>query len=391
MSRTYTLTTFLRQTPRRILGAYFAHRDIFHGWDVGVVKRDHVGDIVAAIGRLDEAMRARIDADFHAIFTLADPMGAQLIADEARDVGVDLVPLLSEMKNHYHRAMWLFLNPIHGGVDLFERCHTFHQLHEHTFSESHRRRGLAQCPPRHDETTLRRLCDAVREIYRPQGRGERCKVEHLVRFNPTRHYFLAWPEDYSTSDLRYEGDDLTRLHRRPVLSLVYIFHPEEGLLELSAAGSRKEVRALQEVFCRIALGMERMPELGSRRAFELNGLKQPSFAFTTDPDDNIDRVDVVAMKLAETLHPQRRITFEDDPARGDGLHAWMERAVDRSRLPPELLDVVQTRLRVTFKAPPGRAPRTLTFGISTPDVTTLRDEPHHLLIKRYLRRWQIAA
>ena len=176
-----------------------------------------------------------------------------------------------------------------------------------------------------------------------------------------------------------------------MLSVVFLFHPSEGLLEVSAPGTRQDVRHLQEIFCRIALGMDRMPDPTTARAFELNGLKQPGFTFATDAEDGIARVDVVAMELAEHLNPHRRIAFKDDPSRGDGLHAWMERAVDRRRLPPEMLDVVSTRLRVTFAADPRRRHRTLTFGISAPDVTTLRDDPSHLLIKRYLRRWQIAV
>lgn len=100
-------------------------------------------------------------------------MDVQLIDYEARDVEGDLAPLLADMQNNYHRAMWLFLNPMYGNVDLFNRCHTFHQLHGHTFSESHRRRAVPTSSPSRRGRPLPPLRGGARDLRTP-GQGLLC-------------------------------------------------------------------------------------------------------------------------------------------------------------------------------------------------------------------------
>jgi len=386
----YSLSTFLRQTPRPLLRAYFDHHAILADLDFAALKRTATEPIVEAIDALDDRNRARVDADFRDVFELADKAGTQVIADHVHALALPLADPLGAMENHYHRAMWLFLNPRHGGVDLFQQCLAIAGMNDLTFTRAKRRRNLPRVVPRYDEATLDAMAAGLREVYRKQGRGRYCTAEHYFRPNPDRHCFFAYPEDYSTSELQYEDGALARRTRRSVFNVVYIYRPDEGLLEISAPGGKKDIELVQEVFCRTALGLDGIPPESDRDCWRLNGLKRLDFAFPTDPADRIAGVELVSLRLHPMGNPRRRITVEQDPASGEPLFTWLNRIVDTTRVPLELLDVSQARIRVVWESEDGKKPVARTFTLGMPDSTSLKDDPHHLVIKRYLTAWNIA-
>jgi len=391
MAHDYTLNTFLRQTPNHLLKDYFARRGVLDEVPFDALKKREHEPILAGMEALDPTPRARIETEFYDIFCLATKAGTQIIMDEAGLRGLDIADQIEAMENHYHRAMWLFLN--HGplGDGLFLACSTIARINELSFTTSKRRKDLPKISPATDDETCCRLAEAISVLYRSQGRGHRCKVEHFLRPDPTRHCYYAWPEDYTTSELQYDEVDLLgpRL-RKSVFEVAFVFRPDEGTLEIHAPGKKAEIQALQEVFCRITLGMDQMPPSTNDRCFVLNGLKSEDFAFVTDPVDGIAHVHVVALRM-NTLGSRRcRLTVEQDPASGESLHDWLDRALHRERTPLEVLDVNQARIRVEWAPVDSRKPRTLTFTLTTPDSSTLRDFPHHQIVKRYLEKWQIA-
>ena len=53
-------------------------------------------------------------------------------------------------------------------------------------------------------------------LLREEGRGSHCQVEHLERATGT--LFLAYPEDFGTTVLEYEGNELIRRKFGPLLT-----------------------------------------------------------------------------------------------------------------------------------------------------------------------------
>jgi len=390
MGHDYTLSTFLRQTPNTLLKQYFGTNGGLNGVDFDALKKTEYAPILAAIDQLDESHRGQVEQDFQDVFLLADKPGTQIILDIAGFHGLDVADELEAMTNHYHRAMWLFLNRNQNGTDLFEECSALAQTKFFSFTNSKRRKNLPKRDPKHDDDTLDEMSKALRAVYREQGRGHRCSVEYCFRPNPDRHCFFAYPEDYSTSELQYEGNDLRRQRRKSVFQIAFMYRSDEGVLEIGAPGGKKDANVLQEVFCRYALGMDRIPPPTNDRCFELNGLKKPRFPFPTDPGDGIDSVKVVALRMNQTGNRKRRLTFEQDAAGGEDLHEWIKRALDETKVPLRMMDVTQARIRVVWKAEQGKRPRTLTFTLTAPDSTSLKDLPHHQTIRSYLTRWKIA-
>lgn len=386
----YSLSTFLRQTPRPLLREYLDRLGLLADLDLDALRRTQTEPIIEAIEALSDAQRARVDADFRDVFALADRVGTQILVEQVEALGLPLADELGAMENHYHRAMWLFLNPDHAGIDLFQQCLALAGMRGLSFTKARRRKNLPRVVPRFDADTLAEMAAGLRRVYRKQGRGRYCTVEHYFRPNPDRHCFFAYPEDYSTSELQYDQGELARRTRRSVFNVVYVFRPDEGILEISAPGNRKEIAMVQEVFCRTALGLDGIPPDSDGACWRLNGLKRLDFSFPTEPADGIASVELVSLRLHPMDTPRRRVTVEQDLASGEPLHDWLNRVVDSTQVPLHMLDVDQARIRVVWDAQDGKRPPTATFTLGMPDSLSLKDDPKHLTLKRYLKAWQIA-
>jgi len=390
MAHEYTLGTFLRQTPKFVLKDYFDRLGLLGGVDFPALRRHKEERIIAAMDALGAADRAKVDQDFQDIFILANKAGTQIVLDMAKLYGLDITDQIESMENHYHRAMWLFLNHGGSGASFFATCLRFALMKEMSFTTSKRRKNLPMRGPKHDEATLDQMAVALQAVYRRQGRGHRCVVEHALRPNPTRHCFFAYPEDYTTSELQYDGEELARRCRKSVFHVVFVFRPDEGILEICGPGQKKDIQVLQEVFCRHALEMDRLPPPMNDRCFDLNGLKSPDFGFPTKPEDNIDNVEVVALRMNFVGTPRRRIFFEQDPNSSETLHALIRGTVKDQLMPLKMMDVSYARLRVTWRVPEGEPAKQLTFSLTVLNSTTLKDLPQHNVIKPYLKTWKLA-
>ena len=71
---------------------------------------------------------------------------------------------------------------------------------------------------------------------REEGRGLHCFVECLVRASGV--LFVAYPEDFGTTVLEYEGDDLVKRRIRPATDLLFFFNPEMGVLDVFCHGPK---------------------------------------------------------------------------------------------------------------------------------------------------------
>jgi hypothetical protein len=390
MAHEYTLGTFLRQTPKSVLKDYFDRIGLLRGVNFQALSRRKEESIITAMDGLGANDRAKVDQEFQDIFVLANKAGTQIVLDMAKLSGLEIADQFEKMENHYHRAMWLFLNHGGNGAFLFATCLRFALMKELSFTNSKRRKNLPMRAPRHDKSTLDMMTGALQAVYRRQGRGHRCVVEHAIRPNPTRHCFFAYPEDYTTSELQYEGDVLARRSRKSVFHVVFVFRPDEGILEICGPGQKNDIQVLQEVFCRHALEMDRLPPPMNDRCFDLNGLKSPDFGFPTNPEDNIEKVEVVALRMNFVATPRKRISFEQDPNSNETLHAWIRAMVKDQLMPLKMMDVSYARLRVTWRVLEGEPAKQLTFSVTVPDSTTLRDLPLHNVVKPYLKAWKLA-
>ncbi len=387
MAREYTLSTFLRQTPNDLLARYFAGRGLLPGFKFDELTKRGYQPLLTEIEALAESERTTIDRDFQDIFLLSDREGTQVIIEETQLAGLAVTDDIANMENGFARAMWLFLE--HSADELFETCATLAFIKQMSFTRSKRRHGLPNDTPKFDDATLSAIADDLKVLYRKEGRGYECTVEHYERKDPTRHCYFAWPEDYATSDVHYESGELKRSSRRSAFQVAFVFRPDEGVLEIAAPGDRRKAEKLQALFCKHALGLATLPP-PSGETYEIDPLKARGFAFPTDPADMIETVRVVGLKLEASGGGGRKVTVERSSGNQASFYDWLERVINVAALPLASFTVTHATLKVTWFPPLGqrRAP-TLTVSIS-PESTNLKEQPRHLVLKRYLKTWNIA-
>ena len=387
MGTTYALSTFLRQTPKPLLRRYFARRGILEDVAFDDLRRNEFSAIVAGLDQLTDADRAAVDSDFQDIDTLADKVGTRIIMESAALYGSPAVlAALEVLENHYARAMWLFLE-CHD--DLYDLCRDLVEVESIRFSKARRRNHLPHRAPACDEAVLAAMEAKVKALYQAQGRGRRCHVACFERHEPKRFYYVAYPEDYATSDLHYEGNELQRRPRRAVFDVALLFRPDDGTLEIHAPGKRDEVDSLYGIFCETALGGYVPPEGHTAPTYRLAKVVDRNFAFATDAVDGIDGIDVLSMRLHHGGVAKRpRITFEPEPC---GLADFMAQLSAHLARPVSEWVLAQVKLRATFAAVGKRKARTVTFTLTAPDTSDLKDSRDHLVLKRYLSRWGLAA
>ncbi len=388
MGRQYSAKTFLRNTPNDLLKQYFEQRGIDLGLNWSYRHASDVNPVFAAMEQLPESTRSGVDGDFAMVNDLACEAGVLAILDKAGGRPRGLAERFAKMKNAYERAFWTFLHE----PELFRLAGCFHEMDRRL---GWRRRFVGvRLDVANDDEALRAFEQALRMFYRQQGRGRFCHVDYYLRQDPLRHCFFAYPEDYASTDVGY--DDHGRFQqraRRSAFELIFVYRPEEGVLEVRAHGKTKDVAQLEEVFSVHILGLERLPDEHGRVPYNLVVLKDRHFAFETEPQDRVQAVHVRELTFALPGEFARRITLyaETPDSAPRALHDLLDEAINQARLPLRDLHPQRARLRIVFDSENGRRPHSLTFEIRYPDRCTLKDDPRDQVCRKYLRRWGIAS
>ena len=245
-----------------------------------------------------------------------------------------------------------------------------------------------------DSEQLDDLEAGLRAFFARQGRGRFCHVDYYERANPERHCFFAYPEDFANTDLGYDdAGEFQHRTRRSAFEIIFVYRPEEGVLELYAKGGQKVVVPLMEIFCTTILGLKTLPDEG-QMPFDLTSLKDRNFNFAVEAKDQIEAFDVLELKLdiAGNGSGQKRgrVTLCVPARERESVHDLIDDVIDTRKIPFDDLHPSMARLRATFRPENGSRPKTLPFTLTYPDGCTLKDDPHDQIIKEVLRRSGIA-
>lgn len=389
MSKVYAPRQFIRLAANALLKDYFTVHGELAGVEWDTLMETDADPVFAGWLALPEERQEKVEQDFRCIFDLASADGIRTIVDEARCSQLDITAELDARDGFLNKSFWVFLNH----RDLFDRV----SLLDHADHLSGRywraRKDLPRKQPDLSIQAIKELGDAVGAYFREnQGRGRWCRAEHYVRANGC-HYFFVYPKDYTDTFVGY--DDAGRFERRrqnPVFQIVFLYESDDGTLSLYAQGDKKLRRDLQMLFARAILHEEIGEENRCSIPYDLNGLKNRAFAFPTDPADGIAEVRLRELRLSVVGNEKKRITFEVPPKGSPGdVHDLLEQALHEERLPLAMVNVTSAAIQMRFNNTNGngRAVKTVTFRMAAPDSCTLKDSPHHLIAKKYLKRWEL--
>jgi hypothetical protein len=192
-------------------------------------------------------------------------------------------------------------------------------------------------------------------------------VEHYTRVN-SAEYFFVYLDDYP--DNKPAFDDSGAFNRRPGQSAfdnIFVYNPTDGTLELFAQGGRKVHEELQKRFCGAVLCTQIEPAPPSRPVYQLDHLKNPAFAFPTDPADHIADVRLRSLRVEPVDAPRRSMTIKADPkGPRDDIHRVMDLYLNAVHLPRGKMRITMATLQLTFMSDGAAKPRTMSFDISHP-------------------------
>jgi hypothetical protein len=385
MAKEYAPKLFLRQAQIEMLHEYFVeHRELTNvDWEN--LEETGVDPIYDAWQELSVQVQEEVERDFRNIYDLASEDGIRTLIEEGRFHDVDLSTELEAHDGFLSKTFWVFLR--HPRI--LEVAHLLYRTDRLSQRYWRKRKTLPKKQPDLSPTAIAELEAAISVYYREkQGRGKYCKVDKYLR-GDRYHYLFAYPQDYTDTFIGYSDDG--RLERRlqnPAFEVIFIYDPVDGTLDLYAQGDKSIKEDLQQIFARAILHEELGEENRKSVPYELNGLKNLSFAFPTEPADRVSEVKVKELRLSIIGNPKRKITYEVDP-RGsrEEIHELIAEALHQQNVPLSMFNVSSAVIQMRFDTNGNGKAKTLSFRISYPDSCNLKDKTEHMTAKKYLKKW----
>ncbi|MBU0657161.1 MAG: hypothetical protein KJ914_18720 [Gammaproteobacteria bacterium] len=371
MARHYSTKDFFRQMPNALLSRYFQGRGLFAGdVDFAAMKEGKPDELFTAWLALPDEQRNLMDAEFRDIFGMSCEKGFRAILDEAeyhlRDEDLlAFVERMSEVSNHYERAMTTFLDH-----NIFWRGAT-RFYHADSLPYWRKRKNLSHQPAAVDDASIQQLAELIRNYFHhTEGRGKNCVVEPFRRGK--LDYFFAYPEDYSQQSIEWVNGEFDRRPHNPAFEVIYVYSEKERSLDLNFRGSHKAIEPLQGMFATAILKFDELPpDPKDERIYNLTPLLQKSFDFTYDVGSGIEKVTVKKLRLSSRVKKGERITLEANTnEKPDAVYDLL--AEVNKALPTHMYSVTQVELAASVVIDANKPPKTVTIRITYPNSCSLK-------------------
>ena len=392
MSRQYSPKTFLRQVRGTLLNRCLRRHGIDLDLNLEIIKPAVVDELFQRLTTLPPEKLRLVESDFAAIAEMASSEGTDALLREAHRRHLDFSDIFLHARNGYERACWAFLEH----ADIFTLARYFEEMDGFGEGRWNRRYVGTGISPKTDPQALDHLSALMRRSFAREGRGRHCHIDHYVRQEPVRHCFFAFPEDHPSNDLVYtDNGELHRHTRKSAFEVIFIYRPEDGVLEVLAPGGADRVDDMAANFCTAILNLPELPPRIVPRVYDLSPLKAPELSFPTDPGDGIERVELreIRLSLGRDLGWKRRVFFAANDKAYDraSVHEIILSTINMDGVSLQEVLVSAARFRITFAAVDNQRPTRLTFMVTTPDRCTLRDDYHDQIARKHLRRWGLVV
>lgn len=389
MSRHYSAKHFFRQMPNALLSRFFLERNLLIDFDFSGMKEANPDNLFAAWLALRDDQRSGMDAEFQEIFDMSCEKGFVAIVDEVswqlranREELRATVNALSELPNHYHRAMVAYLDH----QNLWKGATRFY--HADTLPYWRKRKNMGHKPAAVDQASIQQLADLIRDYFHhTEGRGNNCIVECFRRGD--KDYFFAYPEDYSQQSIEWVNGEFDRRPHNPAFEVVYVYAQSEGSLDLNFRGSKNAVVPLQAMFSSALLKQENLPnDPKDLRVYDLNPIADKGFEFVFDQKSDITNVRVKKIRLSSKSLSGDRITLEADAKRDpDAIYELLEK-IGKSA-PLEQYNVTQVELIASIIIDPEKPEKLVTIRLTHPNSCSLKYDRRDLKLRDMLHASKI--
>lgn len=369
--------TLLKQISIPLLQEFFQRQRMLQDlpWDA-LKERRQVAPICDAWQRLPEARRRHVQAVLQDLNELSDHRGMKVFAEEVTQTAPHRAWELIACRTRPNKAIWFYLN----FPEQFEQAALLARADALSSSRyAVRRTGLPKVAIDVTPQLKRALETALSNHYWPnEMRGKHCHIEHHTR-SGGEEYFFAYLDDWPDTRLVFTDDgDLCPTSDRYAFSVLFIYCPRDGSLEVVAKGGASVYHPLQQAFCRSVFDMPIEPADPLRPEYRLQHVLDPTFTYPTDSTDGIARVQLQRIRMVTNDNTFPVMTFDLEFRRSVTRSQWLEiihHNLESHDLRASQVAVQRATFQLIFlKIGLARA-RTMSFTISVPSTCNLKAKP----------------
>jgi hypothetical protein len=382
----YNPRTVFRQTSNPLLREFFESKGHHIDVDWDETGNTQIQGIYEAFLNLSDADRRDLEIELHDIHTVAQSDdGIRILVENAVFMGHDIAGELEASDSRYDKAMIVLLRY----PQVWDKAVTL--VHADNLSKRcwYRRNTLPKQAPDISEPAMDMLIRDISAFYwQAQGRGQHCQIDHIQR-SENQDYFFVYLSDHANTDLVLnETGEFQRVRRRCAFEVVFVFDRSMGVMDVFAHGGRQVIEPLQEIFAKAVIGVDLDPE-DPEIPYWVEGLKDRSFQFVTDPEDGITQVAVRMLRMHPLGNKNNKLMVKlPSDAKPQDIYDWLDTKLDTTQLPISVLRV--ERATISMKLDGYGRKKSLTFDIG-PKSCTLKSESERFreLGEKYLRKWEL--
>jgi len=370
----FRLKPFLRYINTPLISEYLQTHNIDLEISKDVDDKERVDKILQTIENEDETVQNKIEAELAEVKELSNESGTVIMTQLMQERDSGSLEGLSEAGNDRERALWLFMN----NKKVFDDSRILHYIED--LSSKHIRKVRFKRDIPSLRVHLDKLSLGVSEYFKAkEGRGKNCKSDFFEYSD--RAVFIVYPEGHIATVQHYKKGNLSRLTAKPAFQIVFIYYPEEEVIEVSAKGGKKKIDELANIFNREVL--EDSEKLRNNYdIFDLNQILNSGFDIPVDPEDQIEDLYLKQLRFTNKINKRVKIILEIYDA--NGLEDMLKEIAYR-RVDLKYFNITQATFKFKFKGAGNRG--SVTMQLTYPDRTSLTDKPLHQKAKKYISKW----
>jgi hypothetical protein len=333
---------------------------------------------------LPDDHRRQVQTIFQDLWDLADERGIRAFADELKAYAPQRAWEFTACHSRLNKVLWFYINY----PDLFEKAALFVRADWLSTSRyAVRRNSLPKAPITVTPEIRETLAGALRDYYWPhEMRGRHCHIEHYTR-SGGNEYFFAYLDDWPDSRMVFEDSGaFESVSQRYAFSVLFVFCPHDGSLELVTQGTKAVHYPLQRAFSKSVFGIDVEPADPLRSVYRLDQLLEPDFTYPTETTDRIAQVRLTRIRLvpiASSLCPASlEIRFTSKIARRQWIDV-IHQQIKALGLTRSQIEVRQASFQLVFLNSGLGRTKTATFTVNLPSSCDLK------IGQRCLKRWGI--
>ena len=383
----------LKQSAPALLHQFFTRRNELLDLPWEELKANRRFDLIYhAWQSLPELQRRQVQSIFQEVWEFAEERAIQAFADELLAVAPERTWEFAACQSRLNKVLWVRINY----PELFEKASLFVRADWLATSRyAVRRNSLPKRPITVTPEICAALATALRDYYWPnEMRGRHCRVEHYTR-SGGNEYFFAYLDDWPDSRLVCEeSGEFESISQRDAFSLLFVFCPQDGSLELVAKGSKAAHYPLQRAFAQSVFGIDVAPADPLRPEYQLDQVLDSDFAFPTETTDRIALVRLSRILLKPIPSSLCQTTLQLSFTSKMSRRQWIEvihSMIATLRLERHQVEVKQATFQLKFVNRGFGRTKTMTFTVNLPSSCDLKTKPDELreIGIRCLQRWGI--